>query len=117
MNDLTPKKERSSLSKWSRRGFIGAGVVAGGGLLIGITVYTGAFITEIVRSGIQSVASGQIEAARALGLRQGRCADDGCGEDVDCGTDHGPSQGWEEHPITRFGRSVWGDYSLIISAR
>ena len=40
-------------------------------LLIGITFYTGAFIAEIVRSGIQSVASGQIEAARALGLRPG----------------------------------------------
>ncbi len=40
-------------------------------LLIGITVYTGAFIAEIVRSGIQSVPQGQIEAARALGLRSG----------------------------------------------
>lgn len=40
-------------------------------LLIGITVYTGAFITEIVRAGIQSVPSGQIEAARALGVRPG----------------------------------------------
>lgn len=40
-------------------------------LLVGITVYTGAFIAEIVRSGIQSVPAGQIEAARALGLRQG----------------------------------------------
>lgn len=40
-------------------------------LLIGITVYTGAFITEIVRAGIQSVPSGQIEAARSLGLRRG----------------------------------------------
>jgi general L-amino acid transport system permease protein len=38
-------------------------------LLIGITVYTGAFIAEIVRSGIQSVPGGQIEAARAVGLR------------------------------------------------
>lgn len=38
-------------------------------LLIGITVYTGAFIAEIVRAGIQAVPSGQIEAARALGLR------------------------------------------------
>ncbi len=38
-------------------------------LLIGITVYTAAFIAEIVRSGIQSVPSGQIEAARAVGLR------------------------------------------------
>lgn len=42
MNDMTPeKKERSKLAKWSRRGFIGAGVLAGGGLLIGIGVRPG----------------------------------------------------------------------------
>jgi general L-amino acid transport system permease protein len=41
------------------------------GLLIGITLYTAAFIAEIVRAGIQSVGSGQIEAARSLGLRPG----------------------------------------------
>ncbi len=41
MNDLTPEKKRSGLSKWSRRGFIGAGVLAGGGLLIGIGVRSG----------------------------------------------------------------------------
>jgi general L-amino acid transport system permease protein len=41
------------------------------GLLVGITVYTGAFIAEIVRAGIQSVPHGQIEAARAVGLRPG----------------------------------------------
>ncbi|MEM7701171.1 MAG: molybdopterin cofactor-binding domain-containing protein [Pseudomonadota bacterium] len=41
MNDLTPKKERSGLAKWSRRGFIGAGVLAGGGLLIGVAVRSG----------------------------------------------------------------------------
>jgi general L-amino acid transport system permease protein len=41
------------------------------GLLAGITVYTGAFIAEIVRSGIQSVPHGQVEAARAVGLRPG----------------------------------------------
>ena len=42
MNDLTPEKtERSKLAKWSRRGFIGAGVLAGGGLLIGIGVRPG----------------------------------------------------------------------------
>jgi len=40
-------------------------------LLIGITVYTGAFIAEIVRAGIQSVQHGQVEAARSLGLRPG----------------------------------------------
>ncbi len=42
MNDLSPdKKERSTLGKWSRRGFIGAGVLAGGGLLIGVGVRPG----------------------------------------------------------------------------
>ncbi|MEM6476602.1 MAG: molybdopterin cofactor-binding domain-containing protein [Pseudomonadota bacterium] len=45
MNDMSPEqsetKERSRLAKWSRRGFIGAGVLAGGGLLIGIGVRPG----------------------------------------------------------------------------
>jgi general L-amino acid transport system permease protein len=41
-------------------------------LLIGLVVYTSAFIAEIVRSGIQSVHKGQWEAARALGLPPGR---------------------------------------------
>jgi isoquinoline 1-oxidoreductase beta subunit len=41
MNDMTPKRERSALAKWSRRGFIGAGVLAGGGLLIGVGVRPG----------------------------------------------------------------------------
>lgn len=40
-------------------------------LLIGITVYTAAFIAEIVRAGIEAIPKGQIEAARALGLRPG----------------------------------------------
>ncbi|MDD9878686.1 MAG: amino acid ABC transporter permease [Magnetovibrio sp.] len=40
-------------------------------LVVGVTVYTAAFIAEIVRAGIQSVPHGQIEAARALGLRPG----------------------------------------------
>jgi general L-amino acid transport system permease protein len=39
---------------------------------IGLSIYTGAFIAEIVRSGIQSIARGQAEAAHALGLRPGR---------------------------------------------
>ena len=38
------------------------------GLLIGLVVYTSAFIAEIVRAGIQAVPYGQIEASRALGL-------------------------------------------------
>jgi general L-amino acid transport system permease protein len=41
-------------------------------LLIGLVVYTSAFIAEIVRAGIQSVHKGQWEAAHALGLPPGR---------------------------------------------
>lgn len=41
-------------------------------LLIGLVLYTAAFIAEIVRSGIQAVSKGQWEAARALGLAPGR---------------------------------------------
>ncbi len=37
-------------------------------LLLGLVVYTGAFIAEIVRAGIQAVPRGNVEAARALGL-------------------------------------------------
>ncbi len=40
-------------------------------LLLALSIYTAAFIAEIVRSGIQSVSHGQTEAARALGLRTG----------------------------------------------
>ena len=38
-------------------------------LLLGLSLYIAAFIAEIVRSGIQSVGKGQIEASRAIGLR------------------------------------------------
>jgi len=37
-------------------------------LLFGLVVYTGAFIAEIVRAGIQSVSKGQREASNSLGL-------------------------------------------------
>jgi general L-amino acid transport system permease protein len=40
-------------------------------VLVGLTVYTGAFIAEVVRAGIQAVPIGQKEAARALGFRGG----------------------------------------------
>lgn len=39
-------------------------------LLLGLVVYTSAFIAEIVRAGIQAVPRGQVEAARAVGLTQ-----------------------------------------------
>lgn len=41
-------------------------------MLIALSLYTGAFIAEIVRAGIQSVSRGQTEAAFALGLRPNR---------------------------------------------
>jgi general L-amino acid transport system permease protein len=39
-------------------------------ILIGLVLYTAAFIAEIVRAGIQSVPKGQSEAAKALGLSE-----------------------------------------------
>ena len=39
--------------------------------VVALTVYTSAFVCEAVRSGINSVAPGEIEASRAIGLRFG----------------------------------------------
>lgn len=41
-------------------------------VLLGLTIYTAAFVSEVVRGGIQSVALGQSEAAAALGLSRGQ---------------------------------------------
>lgn len=41
-------------------------------LWLALSVYTGAFIAENVRAGIQAVSKGQTEAASSLGLRPGR---------------------------------------------
>ncbi|MEM9755166.1 MAG: ABC transporter permease subunit, partial [Pseudomonadota bacterium] len=41
-------------------------------LWFALSLYTGAFIAEIVRAGIMSVSRGQSEAAASLGLRPGR---------------------------------------------
>ncbi|MDB5650357.1 MAG: amino acid transporter permease [Hyphomicrobiales bacterium] len=41
-------------------------------LLLGLVLYTAAFIAEIVRAGILSVSKGQTEAAYALGLTHGQ---------------------------------------------
>ncbi|WP_171133743.1 MULTISPECIES: amino acid ABC transporter permease [unclassified Ruegeria] len=48
---------------------IGAPLIA---LWFALSIYTGAFIAENVRAGIQAISKGQTEAAAALGLRQGR---------------------------------------------
>jgi general L-amino acid transport system permease protein len=40
-------------------------------LLLGLVLYTAAFVAEIVRAGIQSVSKGQTEAAESIGLRPG----------------------------------------------
>ncbi len=40
-------------------------------LLLGLVIYTSAFIAEIVRAGILAVPKGQVEAARALGFGYG----------------------------------------------
>lgn len=41
-------------------------------VLLGLTIYTAAFVAEVVRGGIQSVSAGQAEAASALGLNRGQ---------------------------------------------
>jgi general L-amino acid transport system permease protein len=41
-------------------------------LVLGLVIYTGAFIAEIVRAGIQGIPKGQKEAAGALGLSTGQ---------------------------------------------
>ena len=41
-------------------------------LMLGLTIYTAAFVAEVVRAGIQSVSLGQSEAASALGLNRGQ---------------------------------------------
>lgn len=41
-------------------------------LWLALSLYTAAFIAEIVRAGILAISKGQTEAAAALGLRQGR---------------------------------------------
>lgn len=40
-------------------------------LLLGLVLYTAAFVAEVVRAGIQSVGKGQTEAAKSIGLKQG----------------------------------------------
>ncbi len=41
-------------------------------LLLGLVLYTAAFVAEVVRAGIQSVSKGQSEAAMSIGLKPGQ---------------------------------------------
>ncbi|MGA8280550.1 MAG: ABC transporter permease subunit [Desulfobacterales bacterium] len=41
-------------------------------VLLGLVLYTAAFVAEIVRAGIQSVSKGQTEAAASIGLKPGQ---------------------------------------------
>ena len=41
-------------------------------LVVGLALYTAAFIAEIIRGGIEAVSKGQREAARAIGLKEGQ---------------------------------------------
>lgn len=41
-------------------------------LLLGLVLYTAAFVAEVVRAGIQSVSRGQTEAAMSIGLKSGQ---------------------------------------------
>ncbi|NFV80396.1 amino acid ABC transporter permease [Magnetospirillum aberrantis SpK] len=54
--------------------FVGGGALSPefAALLAGLSVYTAAFIAEIVRSGILAVPAGQTEAAQALGLSRAK---------------------------------------------
>lgn len=54
--------------------FIGGGTLTPeyAALLVGLVLYTGTFIAEIVRGGILAVSHGQTEAGLALGLSRGR---------------------------------------------
>ena len=60
------------LPQQKRFGFVGGGTLTPEltALLVGLSLYNAAFVAEILRGAIQSVAKGQSEAAAALGLRR-----------------------------------------------
>lgn len=62
------------LPVWQRFGYRGGASLSPEflALVLGLSLYTAAFIAEIVRGGILAVPKGQSEAARALGLRGGQ---------------------------------------------
>ena len=62
------------LPERQRFNFSGGVVLSPGftALLVGLVIYTAAFIGEVVRGGIQAVRRGQVEAAYAIGLTPGQ---------------------------------------------
>jgi polar amino acid transport system permease protein len=42
-------------------------------MVVALVVYEGAYLGEVVRAGINAVPSGQVEAARAMGMSYGQC--------------------------------------------
>ncbi|MCA9938127.1 MAG: ABC transporter permease subunit [Anaerolineales bacterium] len=69
---VTERPMRISLPRIEGLNFVGGGKLTPefAAVLFGLTIYTAAFIAEIVRAGILSVSKGQSEAARALGLSE-----------------------------------------------
>lgn len=74
---IAPVKEQPIV--WSVPKYDGTNISGGSkllpeftALLIGLTLFYGASLAEIVRAGILSVSKGQSEAARALGLSEGQ---------------------------------------------
>jgi len=60
-----------SIPEIAGRGFSGGYTIGPGfgALLVALVMYTASFIAEIVRGGILAVSQGQVEAAKALGLK------------------------------------------------
>jgi general L-amino acid transport system permease protein len=69
---ITPESALSlSIPEVGERSFAGGYTISPGfgAVLIALVMYTASFIAEIVRGGILAVSKGQVEAAKALGLR------------------------------------------------
>ena len=62
---ITVPEPRGTFGRLAGGFELSGGLIA---LLLGLVMYTAAFIAEIVRAGIQSVGKGQSEASRSLGL-------------------------------------------------
>lgn len=70
--DLPETPLRLSIPYREKLNFVGGGKLTPefAAVLFGLTIYTAAFIAEIVRAGILAIPKGQTEAARALGLSE-----------------------------------------------